>query len=92
MIEELQWHLVYTEPKSEKESCEWLRRQGFGSFVPTWTKLYRKQRKGTLRLKEQELPVFPGYVFVAQPIGAGRYKAIEETRGVLSLIRIDGSP
>ncbi len=53
------WFALSTKTNREKHVAEILRGKGYEEFVP----LYRSRRKWSDRLKEVELPLFPGYVF-----------------------------
>lgn len=84
----MQWYLVYTEPACEYTAAYWLQRQGFMTFIPEYH--VRRRRRG--ETCHSDMPVFASYVFVGQGLGEGRFKTIEETRGVLRLISVEGTP
>ena len=72
------WHVVYTQPKSETIAAENLRRQGFNVYLP----LYKTHKKSVAVVVSQSVPMFARYVFfrpghVAQSVSAAR-----STRGV----------
>jgi transcription antitermination factor NusG len=54
-----QWFALAVKPRHDKAVARTLETQGFQAFLP----LYKKQHKYGSRLKESELPLFPGYVF-----------------------------
>lgn len=79
-----QWYAVAVKPRHDKAVSRVLENKGFRTLVP----LYRKRQRYVARVKETELPLFPGYVFcrfnsqtrlpilttpgVIQILGAGR--------------------
>lgn len=75
-----QWFAVQTKTSREKFVAEILRGKGYEEFVP----LYRSRRKWSDRIKELELPLFPGYVFCK--FDAGRRLPILTTPGVLLVV------
>ena len=58
-IETTSWFAATVKPQHEKTVAEALRAKGLENFLP----LYRDRRRWSDRLKEVELPLFPGYVF-----------------------------
>lgn len=55
----LSWYAVRTRPRFEAVSAAALQRKGLTDFVPTW----RSRRRWSDRVKELDLPLFPGYIF-----------------------------
>ena len=55
----LPWFAVVIKPQHERTAYEGLRQRGMESFLPT----YRATRRWSDRLKQLEVPLFPGYVF-----------------------------
>jgi transcription antitermination factor NusG len=53
------WFALSVVPRKEKAVAKALRAKGFQDFLP----LYVVRRKWSDRVKEVELPLFPGYVF-----------------------------
>jgi transcription antitermination factor NusG len=53
------WYALQVKPRFEKVVARNLRAKGFEDFLP----LYRRRRQWSDRVKEIELPLFPGYVF-----------------------------
>ncbi len=82
-----EWYLVYTEPQSEYHASHWLQRAGFMTFLPT----YKPTRKGG-KTSRAEVPVFANYVFVGEMPGMGRFETIEDTSGVVRLLRLGNAP
>lgn len=85
----LEWYLIYTEPNCEYTAAYWLQRQGFMTFLPEYRARRRRRRDPSFTV---ELPVFPSYLFVGQGVGEGRFKTIEDQRGVLRLVGVGGAP
>ena len=53
------WYALRTKSRFEATTASALREKGFLEFVPTW----RSRRMWSDRVKELDLPLFPGYVF-----------------------------
>jgi len=53
------WFALRVRSRHEKVASSVLESKGFEQFLPT----YRTRRKWTDRLKDLELPLFPGYIF-----------------------------
>jgi len=58
-IDQKQWYAVRLRPRSEKMVSLHLRDKGYEQYLP----LYRSRRRWSDRIKEIELPLFPGYIF-----------------------------
>src|SRR5579859_6929063 len=76
------WYVVQTQANGEFRAAENLRRQGFDVYLPRYLKRRRHARKVDFTAK----PLFPRYLFVAIDIAAQRWRAIQSTFGVTSLI------
>jgi transcription antitermination factor NusG len=79
-----QWYALAVKPRHDKAVSRTLEHKGYQTLVP----LYKKHYRCATRIKESELPLFPGYVFcrfnpmtrlpilttpgVIQVLGAGR--------------------
>src|SRR5271155_936861 len=87
-MNELAWHLVYTERNAEVQAMWRLVRQGFDTFLPFWTE------KRVLRGRRERVRslLFPNYIFVAQDSESHRFAAIEETQGVLQVVKCGDAP
>jgi transcription antitermination factor NusG len=59
MESHLQWFALRVRPRSEKAVAESLGGKGYEQFLP----LCRQKRRWSDRVKEVQLPLFPGYVF-----------------------------
>ena len=55
----VQWYAVQLRPRFEKIVAQHLVSKGYEEYLP----LYRSRRRWSDRVKEIELPLFPGYVF-----------------------------
>src|SRR5262245_42181296 len=58
-MEKKQWYAVQLRPRSEKMVALHLRDKGYEEYLP----LYRSRRRWSDRMKEVDLPLFPGYIF-----------------------------
>lgn len=79
-----QWFALTVKPRYDKAVARRLETQGFQTFLP----LYKKQHKYGARLKESELPLFPGYVFCR--FNALARLPILTTPGVTQILGIGG--
>ena len=59
MISGKQWYAVRLRPRFEKIVAQHLQSKGYEEYLP----LYRSRRRWSDRVKEIELPLFPGYIF-----------------------------
>ncbi|MBZ9674719.1 transcription termination/antitermination protein NusG [Mesorhizobium sp. ES1-1] len=76
------WYAASVHPGREGVAERHLRRQGFLSFVPRSEKTTRHAR----RLETRASPYFPGYMFIALDISRQRWRSINGTLGVRSLV------
>ncbi|MEZ5317469.1 MAG: UpxY family transcription antiterminator [Vicinamibacterales bacterium] len=53
------WFALRVRPRAEKQVAMLLRRRGFEEFLP----ITRQRRRWSDRVKDVDLPLFPGYVF-----------------------------
>ena len=79
------WFAVCVRPRWEKLVAEALPAKGYETLLP----LYRKRSQWSDRVKELELPLFPGYVFCRT--GSGSEPPLVTTPGVLGMLRFGGS-
>jgi len=74
------WFALHVQSRSEKKVAASLRAKGFEEFLP----LYRSRNRWSDRVKDVDLPLFPGYVFCRlQP--SSRLPVLT-TPGVISII------
>jgi transcription elongation factor/antiterminator RfaH len=82
------WYVVYTLPHRERSAQLHLRNQGFQTFLPLLSKTSRHARRYNTVLA----PLFPRYIFVAFDVTRTRWRTINGTRGVTTLIMQDDRP
>jgi transcriptional antiterminator RfaH len=76
------WYVVHTLPYGEKRAQTQLQNQGFRVFLPKRHKTIRHARK----LSTVVAPFFPRYLFVALNLGLHRWRSVNGTTGVASLV------
>ena len=77
----LDWYAIRVRPRFEKLVASALHGKGYEEFLP----LYRKRNRWSDRMKEVDLPLFPGYVFCrADWMGKPRLVSTPGVVGVLS--------
>ncbi len=76
------WFVVRSLPRQEAKAEYNLRHQGFRTFLPRIPKTTRHARK----LRHVLAPLFPGYMFVIIAPDRDRWRAINSTIGVASMI------
>jgi transcription antitermination factor NusG len=81
-----QWFALRTKPQREKVVASALRSKGYEEFLP----LYRSRRRWSDRIKEMDLPLFPGYVFCRFDVHSRL--PILVTPGVLLIVGIGKTP
>ena len=82
------WYVVRTKTGAEERAVWHLKNQGFEAYLPRYRKQIRHARKTQTVLR----PLFPGYVFVSMDIGKQRWRAINGTMGVISLVQFGDEP
>ena len=80
------WFAVRVRPQRERRIVEAFRHKGYEPFLP----LYRSRRRWSDRLKEIELPLFPGYVFCR--FQASLRLPILTTPGVVYVVGVGRAP
>ena len=83
----LSWFAVHTRPRWEKFVGMSLEGKGFEAFLPAYT----CRRRWSDRIKELELPLFPGYLFCRMSIAERRLPVLT-TPGVRHIVGIGGAP
>ena len=53
------WYALHLRPRFEQIAAHNLQVKGYEQFLP----LYRRRNRGSVNVREIELPLFPGYVF-----------------------------
>jgi len=81
------WYAVRVRAKFEKVASAVLRQKGFEEFLP----LYRAKRFWSDRIKQLDLPLFPGYLFCRLDISE-RLLPVVTTPGVLGIVSTGRDP
>ena len=82
------WYVVRTKTGGEERAVWHLKNQNFEAYLPRYRKQVRHARKTSTVLR----PLFPGYVFVCMDLGQQRWRAINGTFGVISLVQFGDAP
>jgi Transcription antiterminator len=83
-----QWYVAYTQPAKEQVAQHHLQEQGFEVYLPRFKKIRRHARK----VDEVITPLFPRYLFVALDLAVDRWRSVNGTRGVVSLLMAEDRP
>jgi transcription antitermination factor NusG len=81
------WYAIHVQAKFEKVASIVLHEKGFEEFLP----LYRAKRHWSDRVKQLDLPLFPGYLFCRIDV-TGRLLRIVTTPGVLGIVSAGKCP
>ena len=76
------WYVVYSRPHREATASHHLVGQGYRTFLPRLLKTRRHARKQENVL----VPLFPRYLFIVLDINRDRWRSVNGTFGVASLI------
>lgn len=76
------WYVVATLPNREKLAAEQLKRQNFTTYFPRRMKTLRHARKSFDRI----VSYFPGYIFISLDLNTDRWRSVNGTIGVRSLL------
>ena len=82
------WYAVYTQPFWESTAQLRLRAQDFRTFLPLHSKMVQHARKRQTVLAA----LFPRYLFVVLDLKRDRWRTVNSTRRVISLIMQQGLP
>jgi transcriptional antiterminator RfaH len=82
------WYVVHTQPQNELRAELNLRRQGFTTYLPR----YLRPRRHARKLETVARPLFPRYVFVALDLARDRWRTIQSTFGVSTLVVAGDEP
>jgi transcription antitermination factor NusG len=85
-MESFPWYALQVRPRFEKLVASTLLNKGIEGFLP----LYRKRSRWSDRIKEVELPLFPGYLFCRFDIN--HRLPILITPGVMHVVGIGKTP
>jgi len=83
-----QWYAVSTQPRREMIAVAHLERQNFETFIP-------RRRVTTSHARRTQVQIrsfFPGYIFVRLDIARQRWRPINSTQGVRSLVMQGEAP
>ena len=80
------WYALYTAPRAEKKVAERFTESGIEHYLP----IQKVMRKWSDRMKEVEVPVVNGYIFVN--ISELQFKAVLNTYGAIQFVREFGKP
>lgn len=82
------WFAVAVLPHADAQAKAHLLRQGFEVFAPTLLRTVRHARQFRTKLA----PLFPGYLFVNVDLAEARWRSINGTRGVRSIVSAGERP
>ncbi len=87
-IESTRWYVVQTHVHCENKAAAHLLRQGYDVYLPR----YMKRRRHARRVENVPAPLFPRYLFVGFDVMAARWRSIQSTQGVSSLVCNSNEP
>lgn len=82
------WYVAQTQPRREEMAFVNLARQGFRPFLPRLLRTVRHARRTRLA----RVPLFPGYLFVPLDLARHRWRCVNGTFGVVSLVMAGDLP
>lgn len=82
------WYVAAAQPGREDVALSHLSRQGFVSWLPRQRRMVRHAR----RVVEKRVAFFPGYLFVSLDLSTDRWRPINGTIGVRSLLMQGSRP
>lgn len=85
---EARWFAVHTLPRKESTAVLQLARQGFGTFLPLIPVPRHHARKRDTVL----VALFPRYAFIRLDLARDRWRAVNSTQGVASLVMAHERP
>lgn len=81
-VGEIRWYVIHTLPRAEASAEFHLVRQGFQVFIPR----IRSTRRHARRIESVAAPLFPRYGFVRLDLARHRWRSVNGTVGVASLV------
>jgi transcriptional antiterminator RfaH len=78
----MHWYVVHTQPNAEAKAVRHLKTQDFDCFLPRVVETKRSGRQSRTAFA----PLFPRYLFVRFDLDQKRWRAINGTRGVISVL------
>src|SRR5258707_6798079 len=88
MIASPRWYVVQTHVHCETRAAAHLLRQGYDVYLPR----YMKRRRHARRVENVPAPLFPRYLFVGFDPMVARWRSIQSTQGVSSLVCNSNEP
>jgi transcription elongation factor/antiterminator RfaH len=85
---EMRWYAVRTLPRSEERARTNLRHQGYEVFSPTIARRVKNARREIWKTA----PLFPGYAFVRLDASRPRWRPLDSTFGVASVLKVGSQP
>src|SRR5690348_1849921 len=82
----LQWFAIHVRSNFERTVSAVLRNKGLEEFLPT----YRCRRRWSDRIKEDDFPLFPGYLFCR--LDHHQRKPVVTTNGVVRIVGTGKTP
>jgi transcription antitermination factor NusG len=82
------WFAVHAQPHLENRALFNLEQQGFSAFLPRRLKTTKHARQ----YRTVAAPLFPGYLFVELDLNSDRWRAINGTAGIRSLVMAADMP
>jgi transcriptional antiterminator RfaH len=82
MIDADLWFVVQTQVNAEAKAARNLLQQGFEIYLPR----YLKRRSHARKIDEVAVPLFPRYMFVRIDMATQRWRSVQSTFGVASLL------
>lgn len=86
-FEGVRWYAIHVRSRLVSVACATLCGKGYEVFLP----VYRSRRKWSDRIKERELPLFPGYLFCRFDVN-DRLVPIVTTPGVIGIVSAGKTP
>lgn len=86
--ENMRWYAVRTQPRNEARAQHNLRKQGYEVFTPRVAHSVRHARRHEWRLS----PLFPGYTFIRLDTSRQRWRPVDSTFGVSSIVKVSNAP
>jgi transcription antitermination factor NusG len=87
LMSECLWYALQVRTRQESAVSGLLSHKGYEVFLP----VYSSRRRLSDRVKIQETPLFPGYLFCRLALGAG-CGLVVTTPGVASIVKFGGQP
>jgi transcription antitermination factor NusG len=82
----LAWYALRIKSRTERRAAAALHGKGYEVFLP----LYRSRRRWSDRIKELEMPLFPGYLFCR--FEADKRLPILTTPGIIQVVGVGNTP